>query len=454
MFGSVLQARREPSLLEQPADPRALTAVKARRVPVSSWPVSPADLPEIKVPAPAVSYRCVMPRPSLRSAVLAAIAVIGVAGGLAWWNAQRSAAPSYRTALISVGSVSRQIVASGSVNPVVTVQVGAFVSGNIQALACDFNTRVRRGQVCATIDPRPYQLTVDQDRAALGASRAQLTRDRASLAYAETAYKRDLELIAVDSISHDAVDNALNLRDQAHAQVDLDAATVRQRQAALSAAQVNLEYTKISSPVDGTVVSRNVNVGQTVAASFQTPTLFLIAQDLTKMQVDANVSESDIGGVAMGAPATFTVDAYPGRRFAGRVTQVRKAPLSVQNVITYDVVIAADNPQLLLMPGMTATTSIVISRRDGVLRVPVQALHYSPSGGAGGPLPATFERGPSRIWLLREGRPEPVAVALGLQDGVFAEVSGAGLRPGGAVIVSEGRTTPRRAAPPAVRFGA
>ena len=374
-------------------------------------------------------------------------------GGLLMWKANSAAAPSYRTTPLSLGSISRQIVASGSVNPVVTVQVGAFVSGNIQTLACDFNTRVRKGQVCATIDPRPYQLIVDQDRAALAVSQAQLVKDRANLAYAEATYKRAAELIAVDSISHDAVDAALSARDGARAQLDFDAATVRERQAALSAAEVNLGYTRIVSPVDGTVVSRNVNVGQTVAASFQTPTLFLIAQDLTKMQVDTNVSESDIGGVSVGAPASFTVDAYPGRRFQGHVAQVRKAPLSVQNVITYDVVVAAENPDLALMPGMTATTSIVLAQRDGVLRVPVQALRYSPSRPGTSPA-KTAGRGARRIWLLRDGRPQPVDVEVGLQDGALAEVRGVGLRPGAPVIESEGRASPRRAGPTAMRFGA
>ena len=384
--------------------------------------------------------------------ILVGLLLATIAAAALWaFNARRAQTPHYVTAAISRGPVSREITASGAVNPVVTVQVGAFVSGTIQSLSCDFNTRVSKGEVCATIDPRPYQLTVDQSRAALATARAQLQKDQASLQYARLTYGRSAKLLALDSISHDAVDSALSQRDQAQAATALDAATIQQRQAALTAAEVNLGYTRIVSPVDGTVISRNVNIGQTVASSFQTPTLFLIAQDLTRMQVDTNVSESDIAGAAPGAPASFSVEAYPGRVFHGRVAQVRQAPVSVQNVITYDVVIAADNPDLLLKPGMTATARIVIGRRDHVLRVPVQALHFSPetakpprSAGAAAP----------QVWVLRDGTPAPVRIAIGLDDGTFVEITGGGLKAGDRVIVSAAR--PSRKAPrtaPAMRLG-
>ncbi|MGZ6014234.1 MAG: efflux RND transporter periplasmic adaptor subunit [Phenylobacterium sp.] len=369
----------------------------------------------------------------------------------AWWFVgHRTAAPAYVTAAASTGPVSRAITASGSVNPVVTVQVGAFVSGNIQTLSCDFNTRVSKGQVCATIDPRPYQLIVDQDRAAVDTAKAQRVKDQASLQYAGVTYGRDTGLLKLDSIAREDVDNALSQRDQALAAVALDTATIQQRQAALDAAQVNLGYTRILSPVSGTVISRNVNIGQTVASSFQTPTLFLIAQDLTKMQVDTNVSESDIAGAVPGAAATFTVEAFPGRVFQGRVSQVRQAPVSVQNVITYDVVVAADNPDLVLKPGMTATAKIIIESRSQVLRVPAQALHFTPTATA-----ARGKAGPTtpRVWVLRGKAPAALPVRTGLDDGAFVEITGGDLRAGDPVIVSAVRQARKAAAASPLRLG-
>jgi HlyD family secretion protein len=367
---------------------------------------------------------------------------LATAVGAAWWLiVHRAPAPHYVTAAASLGAVSQAITASGSVNPVITVQVGAFVSGNIQTLSCDFNTKVSKGQVCATIDPRPYQLTVDQDRAALQTAQAQEVKDKAALQYADLTYARAVTLLAQDSISHDAVDNAQSLRDQAQASLALDTATTRQRQAALDAATVNLGYTRILSPVDGTVISRNVSVGQTVAASFQTPTLFLIAQDLTKMEVDTNVSESDIAGAMAGAAASFTVEAFPGRTFQGQVSQVRQAPVSVQNVITYDVVVAADNPGLLLKPGMTATAKIIVASRANVLRAPDQALHFAPAS-------ARVKAGASaapQVWVLRDKTPTPVRVTTGLDDGAFVEITGGDLKVGDPVIVSASRA-PRKVA--------
>ncbi|MGZ3398305.1 MAG: efflux RND transporter periplasmic adaptor subunit [Caulobacteraceae bacterium] len=363
---------------------------------------------------------------------------VAIAAGLAW-NAQRAKTVRYVTAAVDRGAVMRTITASGSVNPEVTVQVGAFVSGTINALHCDYNTVVKKGQVCATIDPRPYQLTVAQDRAALESAKAQLVKDRAGLEYAGIVYERAAKLLSQDSISRDAVDNARSLRDQAQGQVALDQATIKQRQAALDGAVVNLGYTSIISPLDGVVVSRNVTVVQTVASSFQTPTLFLIAKDLTRMQVDTNVSESDVGAAAAGAPATFTVQAYPGRVFRGRVTQVRQAPISVQNVITYDVVIAAENPDLLLRPGMTATAQIVVAQRKDVLRAPSQALHYTPPTAKAGPAARGGGRrgtAAQQVWMLKDGKPVRVPVSTGLDDDANVEITGGALQAGDAVIVS------------------
>jgi HlyD family secretion protein len=382
---------------------------------------------------------------------LAACGAVGVVI-LAVWNAEQPKTPHYITAPVSIGAMSRQITASGTVNPVVTVQVGAFVSGNIQALFCDYNTRVSKGQICATIDPRPYQLTMEQDSAALDTAKAQLDKDQADLKYASLTYDRDAALLALDSVSRDAVDNALSARDQAKAQVAVDAATVRQRQASLDGAQVNLGYTKILSPVDGTVVSRNVTVGQTVASSFQTPTLFLIAQDLAKMQVDTNVSEADIAGAAEGAAATFTVDAYPGRVFKGQVAQVRQAPVSVQNVITYDVVIAVDNSDLRLKPGMTATAKIVVAHHNQVLRAPIQALQYSPEATKNPGRSPQPVGGSRRVWVLQGGKPVAKPVTVGLEDDRYAEISGGDLKAGDPVIVSETRQQQKAVRAPAMRL--
>ena len=274
----------------------------------------------------------------------------------------RTTPPRYVTTAVTQGDVVTTITASGSVNPVVVVQVGTYVSGTIVTLSCDYNTRVHKGQLCAKIDPKPYQIIVDQDQAELDVAKAQLVKDQANVVYTKINHERLDLLFSEDSTSHDAADAALNAYNQAVALVGLDVAQIAQKAAALKAAQINLDYTNIVSPVDGTVVSRNVTAGQTVAASFQTPTLFLIATDLTKMQVDTNVSESDIAGAVEGANASFTVDAFPKRTFQGRVAQVRQAPVSVQNVITYDVVITVDNPDLLLKPGMTATARIVTAQ--------------------------------------------------------------------------------------------
>lgn len=334
---------------------------------------------------------------------------------------------------MTTGRIARGVNATGTVNPELTIIVGTYVSGVIQELHCDYNTEVKRGQICARIDGRPYQSIVDQARANLAVARAQLEKDKASLEYAKLAFDRMASLVKTNAVSKDAYDNAHSTYDQAVAQITFDEATIQQRQAVLDAAQVNLDYTKIISPVDGTVVSRNVTIGQTVAASFQTPTLFLIATDLTKMQVDANVSESDIGGIKQGNKATFTVDAYPKRAFDGTVTQVRQSPQTVQNVVTYDVVVSVSNSDLALKPGLTAATRILVDQRHDVLRIPNQALRYVPAGNV------LRETGPARAWVLRDGVPTPVQVTTGLDDDELTEVVKGDLKPGDKVIVGEPR---------------
>lgn len=377
--------------------------------------------------------------------IMMVVAGLSVAGAAWHEETVRNADIRYITAPVTRGSVVRTVTASGTVNPVVTVQVGTYVSGVIQRIACDYNTEVTKGQLCAKIDPRPYETVVDQDRANLATAKAQLEKDQTNLHYAEITYQRNLDLGRRGIVSQDTVDASKSTADQAKAQVDLDRTTIEQRQAELSAAQINLEYTNIVSPVDGTVVSRNVTTGQTVAASFQTPTLFLIATDLTKMQVGANVSESDIGGIAVGRPAFFTVEAFPNDTFRGTVTQVRQVPQTVQNVVTYDAVISVPNAELLLKPGMTATVRIVAGERDNVTRVPDQALRYTPGGIVGtagttteSPVGTVGRRGSQvHVWVLRNGQGVRVPLTIGLDDDSCAEIVQGDLRPGDQVIVSE-----------------
>jgi HlyD family secretion protein len=367
---------------------------------------------------------------------IAAMVLLILAAAIVYWFAGRGPSARYVTAQVTRGDVVTTITASGTVNPVVTVQVGTYVSGPILALTCDYNTRVHEGQLCAKIDPKPYQVVVDQDQADLVAAKAQLVKDQANQVYTQLTQTRDDNLRKENAISEDADDVARNANSQARALVNLDIATIAQKAAILKAAQINLDYTNIVSPVNGTVVSRNVTAGQTVAASFQTPTLFLIATDLTKMEVDTNVSESDIASAVEGANASFTVDAFPKRTFNGRVAQVRQAPISVQNVITYDVVITVANPGLLLMPGMTATAKIATAQALGVLRVPSQALRFTPGGAATLGLANAAKSAQRTVWVERSGNLVAVPVTIGLDDDTFAEIKSGDLKVGEHVVTS------------------
>lgn len=404
---------------------------------------SDAAPPVTLVPKPAAA-----PEPPTRrrrwlaGAVVAVVLIAAAFAAWRWWNAGTTV--QYTEAAVSRGDVTRTVTATGTVNPVLTIIVGSYVSGVIKEIHCDYNTQVKVGQVCAKIDPAPYQTVVDQNKANLLVAQAQLEKDKANLAYARLNYDRNARLALTSAVSKDTLDNSKNALDQATAQVGVDQATIAQRQAQLAAAQVNLDYTNIVSPVDGTVVSRNVTVGQTVAASFQTPTLFLIATDLTQMQVDTNVSESDIGGIKEGNKATFTVDAFPRRIFQGAVTQVRQSPQTVQNVVTYDVVVGVDNSHLSLKPGMTADTRVIIDARTNVLRVPSQALRYAPPGAP------RLEQGrghQGRVFILRNGAPTAVAVTAGLDDDTFAEIVSGDIKEGDKVIVAEQRGTAKSSLP-------
>ncbi len=349
--------------------------------------------------------------------------VAATAAGI--WALSGGDKASYATAPVTRGDVVRSVTAAGTVNPELTVMVGTYVSGVIQSLSCDYNTRVQAGQVCAKIDPRPFQAAVDRYT-------GQLLRDRAILGRDQKILARHQQLAAQNSIARQQAD------DEAYV-VEQDKATVMLDQALLDNARLNLGHTSIVSPIDGTVVSRNVTLGQAVAASFQTPTLFLIASDLKKMQIGTNVSESDIGGIKERDTATFTVDAFPRRVFNATVSQIRQSPQRVQNVVTYDVVLSVDNADLALKPGMTAAVKIVVDRRTNVIRVPDWALRYRPPGAAP-PVDGSADAGvpgQGQVWVLRNGKVEPVAVVLGLDDDTNMEIVSGALAPGDLVITGE-----------------
>ncbi len=373
------------------------------------------------------------------------IAAVGLAiGGYVLFNGERKTPVQYRTAEVERGSVMSVVSAIGTINPVVSVQVGTQVSGMVKSLHADFNTRVKAGDTVAVIDPEPFKARRDQAASNLEMARSSVARVRADLAQRKRERDRVQSLVEQQFVSQNDVDVALTNYESAEAQLRVADAQVRQAEAALHVADLELKHTVIRSPVDGIVVARNVEVGQTVAASFATPNLFLIALDLTKMQVDTNVSESDIGGMTEGKDATFTVDAYPGVQFAGTIRQVRLAPINVQNVVTYNVVVAVDNRDLKLKPGMTANVSIVVAQKDQVLKLPNAALRFMPpqrEHGEGqvregarekyevrtsGSKSASFAEsgGSSRqIWKLgMTGEPEPLAVQTGISDGLWTEV--------------------------------
>lgn len=409
------------------------------------------ETPQARAPAKLVEFPVSPPLPTavhrptntlLIGGVLCVVIVVLVVGG--WWALSGRTTTQYTTVPVTRGAITRAVTATGTVNPELTIIVGTYVSGVIQQLYCDYNTQVKQGQVCAKIDPRPYQSLVDQAKASLGIAKAQLVKDKASLDYEKLNFDRQAKLVLNKAVSQDVFDNAKNTYDQAQAQITFDEATIQQRQAALDSAQVNLDYTSISSPVDGTVVSRSVTMGQTVAASFQTPTLFLIATDLAKMEVDTNVSEGDIGDIKVGDSVTFSVDAFPKRAFEGSVTQVRQSPQTVQNIVTYDVVVGVKNIDLALKPGMTAAARIVTDQRGDVVRVPNQALRYVPTGLGG-------QSTQARLWVLRDGEPTAIPVVVGLDDDSFTEIVSGDVKAGDQVITVE-QTTAGKAVIPRLRL--
>ncbi len=347
---------------------------------------------------------------------------------------RKGSGPDFRTDPVSKGDIQQTVTATGTMNAVVTVQVGTQVSGTIKTLYVDFNSRVKKGQIIAQIDPATFESQVQQQQANLLSAQANLNKANATLVNDKRTYERDKELFSKNLIAKSDLDTAETSYLTDKAQVSSSEALVAQAKAALDYAKQNLAYTKIISPVDGVVISRNVDVGQTVAASFQTPTLFTIAQDLTKMQIDTNVAESDIGGIKVGQDVEFTVDAYPDTTFHGKVWQIRQAPITVQNVVTYDVVIQVSNRDLKLMPGMTANVSIIITTRHDVLRVTDAALRFRFSDKTAGAAGGTGKKGPA-VWILENGKPKRIAITPGISDGNYTEVVSGDLKEGQQTIV-------------------
>ena len=389
--------------------------------------------------------------------VIAALLLIG----LVVRHLRNNGGATYQTAAVTRGPITQAVTATGTLNPVVNVQVGSQVSGNIQKLFVDFNSQVKAGQVVAQIDPALFQATVTQ-------AEGDLANAQAALELARINAKRTQDLFARKTSAQADVDQAVAALHQAEANVKI-------KQGALDKAKADLEHCTITSPIDGVVISRSVDVGQTVAASLQAPVIFQIANDLTKMQIDSNVAEADVGVVTVGQDVDFTVDAFPTQTFHGKVVQVRNAPITVQNVVTYDTVIGVSNPDLKLKPGMTANVSIIAARKDNVLQLKNAALRFRPaeaagaemgsrsqswrgSRGAGQPGGASAKGGGRErttsertVYVLSGSQPKPAQIKTGISDGVVTEVI-EGLKEGDSVVTAEMATKSQPASTPANPF--
>lgn len=407
--------------------------------------------------------------------LLTLVVVASLAGYRIW--AQKQAEPAYRTANIEKGTLTASVAASGTLQPVVSVLVGSQVSGQLKEVLVDFNSLVKKDQLIARIDPETFEYKVRQAEADLEAARAQVLTQQAtiaaqravvsqfdvSLADARRDFERKQQLEAKNFISGADADKARAtanaLAEQlkaAQAQVDVAranagnvAAVVKQREASLAQARVDLARTAIRAPVSGIVIKRSVDKGQTVAASLQAPELFIIAENLTDMRVDTSIDESEIGKIKVGQRASFTVDAFPGKVFDGKVQQVRKAAQTVSNVVTYLVEVSAANPELQLLPGMTANVRIVTNVSEGVLKVPNAALRFRPpqndkekserkAAGSGTEVRHRGTRGApgsARVYQLQAGKLVPLPVQLGASDGLMTEVTAPSLNEGSEVVI-------------------
>ena len=368
-------------------------------------------------------------------------AVVLIAAALLLRRCARGSSATYQTAPVMRGPITQAVTATGTLNPVQNVQVGSQVSGNIQKLFVDFNSVVKAGQVIAQIDPVVFQANVNQ-------AEGDLSNARAALELARLNETRTQALVAKQNSAQSDLDQAVAALHQAEANVKI-------KEGALEKVKADLDHCTITSPIDGIVISRNVDVGQTVAASLQAPVIFQIANDLSKMQIDANVAEADVGAVAVDQDVEFTVDAFPTRTFPGKVVQVRNAPITVQNVVTYDTVIGVSNPDQKLKPGMTANVSIVAAHRDDTLKIPNSALRFRPPDVASSPAPRRdpssgprqpgggnksggnrAERRTERtVYVLASGSSKPTGTTIktGISDGITTEVL-EGLKEGDRVV--------------------
>jgi HlyD family secretion protein len=399
------------------------------------------------------------------------VAALGIGGGLAAVGGMRLGARKspfhLEKARVERGGLVGKVTATGALAATVTVQVGSQVSGRIAELYADFGQRVKKGQVVARLDPQLYAAALEQARANRDAAAGQLAEARAKAENAQRQYQRSKELGEKNLISPQELDGKTSKAVGAKAAVQAAEGDLAQAMAALHQAKVNIGYTTIVSPINGVVISRNVDVGQTVAASLQAPTLFTIAEDLGKMQVHAAVSEADVGKLLPGMPASFVVDAYPDQRFQGVIRQIRDAPQSLQNVVTYDAVIEVDNPDHKLRPGMTANVTFIYAERKDVLRIPTAALRFRPppellaaaagapassakehkkghkkdlAAGGGEPTslalspPAADSRSHRSVWVLRGEQPVEVPVEVGVADGSRVEVTAGDLHEGDMLI--------------------
>jgi HlyD family secretion protein len=371
---------------------------------------------------------------------LAAVIVVTVSAAVYFRTNAAADAPAYMTAAVTRGDVVETVEATGTLEAVTTVQVGTQVSGTIASLHADFNSRVAKGQVIARLDPSLLQAQVDQAQATVVRLQADADRAGVTLEDAQVKLRRARELFAAQLIPALDVENAEATLRQAQASVKASQAQVTQAMGSLNQARVNLNHTIITAPVDGIVISRSVDVGQTVAASMSAPTLFIIAKDLAEMQVNASIDESDIGRIQPGQSVTFRVDAYPREVFRGTVSQVRLQPTVAQNVVSYVTVIDVPNPELKLKPGMTANVTVEVARADDTLRVPTAALRFRPADQQ----PTT--RGPA-VWIEQGTQLRPVAVRPGISDGAFTAVTSSELAENAQVVTGQNLASGASASP-------
>ena len=339
----------------------------------------------------------------------------------------------YTTKPLERCTITQVVEASGTINPVNIVSVGSTVSGLIQDIYVDFNSQVKKGQILAQIDPRNFEATVQQNQAQIANAQAQIARLQAVVDYDRKMYERYKTLYAKNFVAKSELDQMQSNYLSDLAQIKAAQAQVNQYRANLKTAQTNLSYTQIIAPVDGTVISREIDVGQPVAASFQAPELFTIAQDLTKMQIEVNVSEADIGKVKDGQEVTYTLDGYPDSIFKGKVTQVRISPTTVSNVVTYTVIVDVKNDDLKLIPGMTANVSIITDKSEDVMCAPTIALKFNPNTDG--------QRYKTQgLWILDKNKPKRVNIETGASDDSNIEVISKELSDGDRIIVDSSKS--------------